>query len=77
MPDRRPREGQHRTGMMTGMKSEWLQSCAGRQERVAGEEQRFLAGAEFLLISGIVPFSFIFTAGCSLLPTQRMGTAFT
>jgi len=59
------------------MKSEWLQSRAGRQERVVREEQRFLAGAELLLISGIVPLPFIFPAGCSLLPTQRMGMAFT
>lgn len=41
------------------------------------EERRFLAGAEFLLISGIVPLSFIFTAGCSLLPARRTRMAFT
>lgn len=73
---RRPWEGWHGTGVMTGMKSEWLQSHTGRQERVAGEEQSSLADAEFLLISDIVPLSFVFTAGCSLLPTRRMRTAF-
>lgn len=68
MQGRRLQEGRHRSGTMTEMKSEQLRSCAGRQEGMAGEEQRFLAGAEFLLISGIVPLEFISPAGCSLLP---------
>lgn len=57
------------------MKSEWLQNRAGRQEGVAGRS-RASSQAQFLLISSIVPFSFVFTAGCSLLPTWRMKTCF-
>lgn len=39
-------EGRPRTGAVTGRESQRLRSRAGEQERVAGEEQRFLAGAK-------------------------------
>lgn len=77
--------GMHRQVTVGGAAQHWrddrdevrvaAEPC-GRQERLVGEEQHFLTGAEFLLISGIV-LSFIFTAGCSLLPAWRMRTAFT